>query len=63
MAALTGLGGEVSQHRTEDATRSNGWQIAAAIPDQPPDRSHQARVAQLSSLVHRHGGQLSGFEG
>ncbi|BFU43883.1 hypothetical protein [Krasilnikovia sp. MM14-A1004] len=63
MAALTDLGGEVSRHRTEDASRSNGWQIAAVFPDLPPDPSHHARVAQLSSLAHRHGGELTGFGG
>jgi hypothetical protein len=55
MAALTELGGEVS--------RSGTGSLAAAFPDLPPDPGHHARVAQLSSLAHRHGGEFAGFGG
>ena len=63
VAALTALGGDVSRPPAEDRPASLGWQIAAAFPDLPPDPGHQARVAQLSSLAHRHGGELKGFGG
>ncbi|MFU8875468.1 hypothetical protein [Micromonospora sp. SL4-19] len=61
VAALAVLGGEVSLQPIEDGTRSNGRQIAAAFSDLPPDPSHHARVAQLSSLASRCGGHYSGF--
>ncbi|MEU4425539.1 hypothetical protein AB0F81_33370 [Actinoplanes sp. NPDC024001] len=57
-AAPTDLGAEVSRHPRED-----GRQIAAAFPDLPPDPVHQARVAQLTALAHRHGGEFTGFGG
>ncbi|MEV0899457.1 hypothetical protein [Actinoplanes sp. NPDC049802] len=60
MAALTALGGEVSRHPA-DPGRPNNWSIAAAFPDLPPDPSHHARIAQLSALAHRHGGEMTGF--
>jgi hypothetical protein len=63
MAALTDLGGEVSLQRIEDRTRSDRKQISAAFPDLPPDPSHHARIAQLSSLARRYGGRYAGFSG
>ncbi|MFG2039922.1 hypothetical protein [Dactylosporangium sp. NPDC048998] len=63
MAALTDLGGEVSLQRIEDRSSSGGQQIAAAFPDLPPDPSHHARIAQLSSLARRYGGRYAGFGG
>ncbi len=63
-AALTDLGGEVHFQQTDQgATHSNRRQVAAAFPDLPPDPSHHARIAQLSSLALRHGGQFAGFGG
>jgi hypothetical protein len=59
--ALINLGGQVSRHRIDDATDPSAGHIAAAFPDLPPDPSHHARVAQLSTLAHRHGGELAGF--
>ena len=61
IAALTELGGEVSRHRVEDTVHSKGWLITAFFEDLPPDPSHHARVSQLSSLAHRHGGELTSF--
>lgn len=61
MAALTDLGGEVSPQPIEHRTRSDRRQIAASFPDLPPDPSHQARIAQLSSLASRYGGRYAGF--
>jgi hypothetical protein len=53
MAALRDLGGEVS--RPPDSGH-----IAAAFPELPPDPSHHARVAELSSLARRYGGEFAG---
>jgi hypothetical protein len=61
MEALTDLGGEVSFQGLEHHTRSDRRQIAAAFPDLPPDPSHHARIAQLSSLAQRYGGRYAGF--
>jgi len=58
--ALINLGGEVSRHQV-DAAPSSGGHIAVAFPDLPPDPSHHARVAQLSTLARRHGGEFAGF--
>ncbi|HTJ32689.1 MAG TPA: hypothetical protein VL738_05615 [Dactylosporangium sp.] len=52
VAALDDLGGEVLQGRPR---------IAVAFADLPPDPGHHARVAQLSSLAHQHGGRYAGF--
>jgi hypothetical protein len=62
-AALLDLGGEVSRQSSGDSGTSAGWQLAASFPELPPDPGHHARVAQLSSLASRHGGQFSGFSG
>lgn len=58
--ALINLGGEVSPHRNDDANHPS-QHIAVAFPDLPPDPGHHARVAQLSTLVRRHGGEFAGF--
>ncbi|MER7006087.1 hypothetical protein ABT297_24020 [Dactylosporangium sp. NPDC000555] len=62
MAALTDLGGEVSFQGIERPS-PNRRQLAAAFPDLPPDPSHHARIAQLSSLASRYGGRFAGFGG
>lgn len=61
VAELADLGGEVSLQPTEDGTHPDRRRIAAAFPDLPPDPSHHARVAQLSSLANRCGGHYLGF--
>ncbi|UWP81582.1 hypothetical protein [Dactylosporangium fulvum] len=61
MAALTDLGGEVSDQSIEGRTRPDRRHIAAAFTDLPPDPGHHARVAQLSSLARRYGGRYAGF--
>ncbi|MEV4705481.1 hypothetical protein [Actinoplanes sp. NPDC049316] len=63
VAELTALGGDVGRPEAEAGVPSLGGQIAAAFPDLPPDPSHHARVAQLSALADRYGGQLNGFGG
>jgi hypothetical protein len=60
-AALTDLGGEVSDQSLEARTSPDRRHIAAAFPDLPPDPDHQARVAQLSALTASHGGRYAGF--
>jgi hypothetical protein len=59
-AALTELGGAVSEH-LEGRTQPDHRHIAVAFPDLPPDPGHHARVAQLSLLASRHGGRYAGF--
>lgn len=61
VAALAALGGEVSIQPTEDGTHPDRRRIVAEFPDLPPDPSHHARVAQLSSLAKRCGGHYLGF--
>jgi hypothetical protein len=56
-AELAGLGGTVHMRHAEPGRRH----IDVDFPDLPPDPGHRARVAQLSALAERHGGEFTGF--
>jgi hypothetical protein len=39
----------------------DGWEVAAAFPELPPDQSFADRVAQLEAVAQRYGGRYTGF--